>query len=273
MTTTQTDVQASREALADRVIEGFSTAFLKLNERRDEIQQLWIEFEKLQPGELIKGCATKREFAEQHLKRSMRAVQLMLKGGSNEAKRSEETSLDMRNPSALTVNGHPRAVITSSLQKAIRRGEVDDALYAAVEFDLSRVPEHVWHRLFVICSEDIGLADRGLITEIEVLHLKWQQSKGTPEARLFLIHAVLLLCRAQKSRLVLHATNVAYLDHAKREIPDYAVDMHTPQGRAMGRGMEHFLAEGAHLENKADIPDDFEERAKLLLLKQEAVSA
>lgn len=263
-----TETGAGREALADKVIEGFSTAFTKLAEYREEIEQLWREFEELKPGELIKGCATKREFAKRHLKRTMRAVQLMLKSG--EAKRSENVSLDMRNPEALTPNGHFRADVTSWLQKSIRRGNEDDALYAAAELDLYGAPEHVWHRLFVICSEDIGLAESGLLTDIEVLHRKWQQFRGNPEARLFMIHAVMLLCRGRKSRLVLHGTNWAYLDRTRREIPDYAFDMHSATGKKLGRGIDHFLEEGAHLENKADIPDRFEEPAVELLLQQEA---
>ena len=31
------------------------------------------------------------------------------------------------------------------------------------------------------------------------------------------------------------------------EIPDYALDMHTMKGKAMGRGLDHFRSEGAKL--------------------------
>lgn len=190
--------------------------------------------------------------------------------------------LNMQNQHALTPNGHFRADITSWLQKAIRRGDEDAALYCARELDQYGVPGHVWRRLLVICSEDVAQTE--LLTKLRVRHLYeiWKEFSGNPdplepspspensELRLYMIEAVLLLCRAQKSREVLHATNVIYLDRTRREIPDFALDMHTPTGRQMGRGMEHFLGEPAHLENRAAIPDPYKERAEELLLQQEA---
>jgi hypothetical protein len=75
-------MQIRRDALADRVISAVTAAFQKLAEHQDEIRQLWSEFEILKPGETIKGCRTKTEFAEVHLRRNIRAVQYMLKGGN-----------------------------------------------------------------------------------------------------------------------------------------------------------------------------------------------
>ncbi len=40
---------------------------------------------------------------------------------------------------------------------------------------------------------------------------------------------------------------------AKPSIPDYALDMHTAQGQAKGRGIRHFYEEGAKLE--PELPD------------------
>lgn len=267
-----TELQTRREVLADKVIAGFSTAFTKLADYRQEIEQLWREFEELKPGETIKGCATKREFAERHLKRSIRAVQLMLKGG--EAKRSENVSLDMRNPEALTPNGHFRSHVTSWLQKAIRRGDEESALYCARELDQFGAPGHVWHRLIVICSEDIGIVERGVVADVRALYENWRQFGSDPlapsaensESRLYIFHAVMLLARAHKGRQVLHAVNKLYLDRTRKEIPDYAYDMHSASGKKLGRDMAHFLREGALLKNKADVPDPYESSATELLL-------
>jgi hypothetical protein len=79
----QTELQVRREALADRVTAVITAAFTKLAEHRAEIQELWDEFEKLQPGETIKGCRTKTEFCRTHIGRSLRAVQYMLAGGNH----------------------------------------------------------------------------------------------------------------------------------------------------------------------------------------------
>lgn len=36
------------------------------------------------------------------------------------------------------------------------------------------------------------------------------------------------------------------------EIPDFALDMHTMKGKAMGRGLDHFRAEGREAGSAAD---------------------
>jgi hypothetical protein len=41
------------------------------------------------------------------------------------------------------------------------------------------------------------------------------------------------------------------LEDLAPEIPDYALDMHTMKGKAMGRGLDHFRKEGAKLVNRA----------------------
>ena len=38
-------------------------------------------------------------------------------------------------------------------------------------------------------------------------------------------------------------------------IPDKVYDKHTTEGRKLGRGLEHFLKEGASLQNKSDVQD------------------
>lgn len=60
------------------------------------------------------------------------------------------------------------------------------------------------------------------------------------------------LSRARKSREADHAVLIAINEHPKNnpclpEIPDYAEDMHTLQGKRKGRGWGHFLTEGSAL--------------------------
>jgi uncharacterized Zn-finger protein len=83
-------VRAEREALAQRVADVVNGAFTKLAAAKDDIDNLWIEFRFLPKGETIMGCATKTEFCEKVLGRSIRAVQYMLDGGNH--KRHETVS-------------------------------------------------------------------------------------------------------------------------------------------------------------------------------------
>lgn len=168
-------------------------------------------------------------------------------------------------PSA-TKKGYEFYEVASALQKAVRRGDEEVALYFTVELFNSGYGEYVWKRLRLICSEDIGLAEPTMPAVIQALYqsyldLKKKNDHGTPE-RLFLVHAVLLLCRAKKSRLI-DWMLIAYWDGhdtTRREIPDYAFDKHTQRGRRMGRGVAHFWDEASRLENYS--PQPGEEEAK-----------
>lgn len=146
--------------------------------------------------------------------------------------------------------------VSSAFQKAIRRGDEDTAMYFAVELFNSGYGEYLWKRIKVICSEDIGLAEPYLPAVIAALYdafiaqVKKNDEKHKPE-RLQITHAVLLLARAKKSRLVDWAL-LAYWakhEHEKREIPDYAYDKHTIKGRHLKRSIDFTYVEGTKLEN------------------------
>lgn len=179
-------------------------------------------------------------------------------------------------PSITTKKGYGFFEVASALQKSIRRGDEETALYFAVELHDSNYEEYLWKRLRIITSEDVGLAEPFLPATIQALYTmyldqrKKKDLKHHPE-RLYLVHAVLLLCRARKSRLVDWCTAVSWGEHEEKHIPipDYALDKHTASGRAMGRGFEHFLDEGARLQNHTPQPgeEEYEARSRCLLLK------
>ncbi len=175
---------------------------------------------------------------------------------------------------ATTIGGHPLSEVASAFQKSIRRGLEDEALYWGVELHLSNFGEYVWKRMRIIASEDVGLAEPTLPATIYALYQNWLDQRRKRDLRhgperLFLIHAILLLVRARKSRIVDHALMIYYGSHSPRSIPDYALDMHTAVGRNMGRGVEHFFEEGSRLANKADLPDEYQERARETMLVSE----
>jgi hypothetical protein len=72
-----------------------------------------------------------------------------------------------------SARGYRQDEVVSALQKAIRRGLEDDALYWAVELDESGWGEYCWSRLFVIVSEDVGLAEPHLPATIAALYTTW----------------------------------------------------------------------------------------------------
>jgi replication-associated recombination protein RarA len=158
-----------------------------------------------------------------------------------------------------TPRGYSKPECASALQKGIRRGDEKVALFFASELDLAGHGKYVWKRLLIITSEDVGIAEPNMPATIRALYENWKElreSKGVPSHRLVLLHAVLLLVNAAKSRRVDDANWAIYKDNDLRvEMPDYAFDMHTLRGRRMGRGVQHWEEEASVLVNNAD-PDN-----------------
>jgi replication-associated recombination protein RarA len=132
-----------------------------------------------------------------------------------------------------THGGYLNSEVTSAMQKCIRRGDEDGALFWATELDVSNYGEYVWKRLRIIASEDIGLADAQVCVQIRTLYENWQQARKDAQrdrrpiaGRIFLVHAVLICVRAKKSRMADTAQAVYYSgDRPTREIPEQALDM------------------------------------------------
>ena len=164
-----------------------------------------------------------------------------------------------------TVNGYDFFECSSAMQKSIRQGLEDEAMFWAVELYVSNYAEYVWKRLRIISSEDIGLAEPNISANIWALYemhkeqAKKKDDKNEPQ-RLFLTHAVLMLCRAQKSRLI----DWTLIDHwtchknKLRPIPDFAYDKHNEKGRKLGRGWGHFFTIGTLLEPHTPLPGELE---------------
>jgi replication-associated recombination protein RarA len=170
-----------------------------------------------------------------------------------------------------TVNGHLLPEVVSALQKCIRRGQVDDALYWAVDMYLTGYDEYAWKRLRIMASEDVGPAEPNLPATIAALYstysdLKKKKDETHAPQRLQFVHAVILLATARKNRVVDHALIHHFGNHAalKRDIPNFALDKHTLRGKRLGRGFDHFFTEGGKLENEAG-EDPYRELARQTL--------
>jgi replication-associated recombination protein RarA len=156
-----------------------------------------------------------------------------------------------------TTHGFAADELTSALQKAIRRGELENALTVAYEmYSFSAaLEEHLWRRLEVISVEDVGFGRIDAPVVVETLyrmHLRVPRPRG--DRFLFAAHAVRLLATSVKDRTSDELANWAALsvERGERlpEVPDVALDMHTRRGRELGRGLSHFLREGALVANE-----------------------
>ncbi len=154
----------------------------------------------------------------------------------------------------------------STIQKAIRRGDEELAMYFALEMERSGYWSWVRNRLRIVAYEDVGIADpqSALLAVLAVRDADEMRKNKGDSWRLALSVAVLALARSEKSRIADHF-QAAVRDDLEtappKQIPDYALDKHTIRGKKLGRGLEHFLAIGGKLENEVDVSDRYKEKA------------
>ena len=145
--------------------------------------------------------------------------------------------------------------VISALQKEVRRGMQENAALLAYEM-VATSPElerKLWDRLAVISIEDIGFGELNAPVFIHALEeLSHHFEYGAGDRALFAIHAVRYLATRQKDRssdeMLSWIKYVIEKEGVRPTIPDYALDMHTARGSSMGRGVKHFMEEGALVE-------------------------
>jgi replication-associated recombination protein RarA len=146
----------------------------------------------------------------------------------------------------ITKHGYKADEVISALQKSIRRGKEDDAVFFAYEMLVTsdEMGDKFWQRMRVIAMEDVGLANPNLSPTIAALHETFRELKGREDAMLAGMFATVLLTRSDKSRYIDELYNnlrtKVETENYSREIPDYALDKHTARGEEMGRDMLHF---------------------------------
>lgn len=135
-----------------------------------------------------------------------------------------------------TKNNLPLDQCVSALQKAIRRGLEDRALYFMQELIDSGFVNYFWRRMSVIVLEDVGLSDPQSVILINSLAQMNERLNHKKEIRDTYCPgmAVLYLCRASKSREVDYALD--WIDLKRKEgftvePENYDQDCHTHVGR------------------------------------------
>ncbi|MGA2528433.1 MAG: AAA family ATPase [Acidimicrobiales bacterium] len=172
----------------------------------------------------------------------------------------------------MSVHGLPGDELRSALQKSIRRGLLENALLVGYElFQTGPEAERLlWERLQIISVEDVGFGRADAPILLDALHRMHEQFAWPGGERfLFAAHAIRLLATSPKDRttdeLVNWISHLADDEGLRPEIMDVALDVHTRRGQLMGRGLRHFLGEGALVEN--EMPDrDLTYRRRLLAL-------
>ena len=165
-----------------------------------------------------------------------------------------------------TENNYDFGSVISALQKEIRRGKEVEAMYWCLEL-YRRYHNSLCTRLRVIAQEDIGLGDPMalIFVNAQADHFYALEKEGS--RRLVVANTVLYLCRARKSREADHFQCVVNQRREQQgwriEIPDYAKDKHTAEGKAMGRGWDHWFTEGCYLDDLSH-PSSYQAEAEKL---------
>ncbi len=147
-----------------------------------------------------------------------------------------------------TLNGLGPFDCLSAMQKSIRRGLEREAMHLASELSLTSKAFNtmVCNRLRIIAHEDIGLIDPMVPIFVS---LACQQAmdlydpKKPGKALLPMGNAIRFMCRSRKSREGDHfvlAVASKSIRGTPPGIPEWAYDMHTRKGKAMGHGVQHF---------------------------------
>ena len=153
-----------------------------------------------------------------------------------------------------TEHGLAADEVISALQKCLRRGMLDNALLLAWEMYLTspELEDKLWSRLCVIAVEDIGMGNPQAPVLIETLYQQhYRHPRPSGDRFLFAAHAVRVLATSDKDRttddMVNWAARSMALGETVPQIPDFALDMHTGRGQAMGRDYRYFMEEASRV--------------------------
>lgn len=173
-----------------------------------------------------------------------------------------------------TKSGIDFFTISSAFQKCVRRGLEKEVLWLGSELYISGFAEYCWYRMRVIVSEDVGLANPQLASQVQALYQTFQdfkkkKNKNEPE-KLCFVHALLLIIRSPKSRLVDNLLCEYFFLRDTVEEPDFSnmdfiFDCHTQVGKKLNRGNDFFYEISGHIENIPDfiLKEEFEIRDRV----------
>jgi hypothetical protein len=138
--------------------------------------------------------------------------------------------------------GYPMGVAASALQKEIRRGDTEAAVYWALLL-YDKASYYAWKRVLITAAEDIGIAAPEAVQQVCALAGAWAQCKANAfyVSPHHLVLAVMLLCRAPKSTEVndlMEWTQERIKAGEKLPVLEEYLDPHTAEGKAAGKGWD-----------------------------------
>lgn len=151
-----------------------------------------------------------------------------------------------------TKNNYRLDEVVSALQKAIRRGQEERALYWAYEMIHGGYIGYFWRRISVIVVEDIGLANpEAAILCNALAQLNERVNRNGFTETFHPTMAILCLCRSPKSREIDYSND--WIDRKREmgwreEIPIESLDEHNEAGRQRIKKME-----GNYRKNKDEV--------------------
>lgn len=164
----------------------------------------------------------------------------------------------------VTKKGYGLFDVSSALQKSIRRGKTQDALYWAFELWQSNFEKYLWKRLLIMAVEDVGLASPRTMHLVQLLYNNYKAVKEmdpkTKESGRPIMAAVYVLATSKHSSFLNWVWCHAYDFHDSKllDIPEYALDMHTRRGKANGKNIYDFFDDGSQLANHVEIENEAE---------------
>lgn len=273
-------VEMDNDQLADIVISGVKK-FWRIVPYVITLKQRFRDGERDSKNRLkepIKGCHSWLEFSTKKCDRTPEGIAKAISRHTPQLTDGDPTSPPKPRPAppwSKTEDGTQIYTAVSALHKAVRDGDEAAAVYWIKQ--LYFADRKVWKQLHVFAVEDIGLGD--LSVKQHMLELEKAAEKCKNDGRhsdlLHVINAVLICCRAKKSRAADNAilwlnenptwkpadekeiAALAETDAPQPVIPDKVFDQHTTEGRKKGRkgkaGLEHFKNEAAVLTNESDV--------------------
>jgi len=288
----KTDGSITNEELAKKVIDGIQSAKLTakdLLELRERFRDLKKKGDILgyRHNEWGKFCKEQLQMtpsmAQRWIREACKALGKPTPGSKHDGSGKRGYSHGAA-PWFHTADGTVVDIARSAAQKAVRDG--DEAKGSYWMRQLYFVGYDVWKALIIFAVEDVGIGD--LSVRDHVLGLMQAADRCKPKDHrpdlkcikdacknhpdlLCVIEAMQICCRAQKCRAadeaaIWYRENPTYKPPTPEEtaalnsddlppptIDDKVFDRHTTKGRKIGRGMEHFKAEGAQLQNKSNV--------------------
>jgi replication-associated recombination protein RarA len=178
-----------------------------------------------------------------------------------------------------TPRGYNPYELMSAMQKFVRRSMEREALFCFYELEAAGLYYAAASRLTVIVYEDCGMANPALLNSIqghmEQMAKWWKANNGA--WRLVLGNIILQACRGKKTRIADHfvcSMMGAMVNGYKVDLEQYSefvFDMHTRQGKQMGRGLDHFFEHGMTIIESTETTDYANDEMRELL-KAEKIS-